>query len=92
MSNIHESVGYCKRCDHYIARDLIERCQECHKHFCTDCGIATNDPDLSCCSRECAEAFNRRIRQELEKQRREYGARPLDYVIADGTHCDWSAA
>ena len=70
---IHSSVGTCQKCGQLIARDLLTRCPECEVVvFGPDCAVPSSDPDVPCCSPECAAAFTRRDQEETERQRREF--------------------
>lgn len=60
--NAHHSVGYCLRCDLYIATDLIEHCDECGERYCAECRVDTCDPNLYACSQVCAARFNFRTK------------------------------
>lgn len=58
-------VIVCPNCD-LIAptADLTPCCQCGTKKYCSDCAVATNDPDMSGCSISCASTFNWRLRRD----------------------------
>jgi hypothetical protein len=65
MPNLHESVVYCKTCDHYVAVIEVSPCAECGKPICPGCAKPTKDPDLSVCSSyPCGTALHRRLKKE----------------------------
>lgn len=60
---IHESVTYCRKCDHYVAEIETQPCDECGSTICPGCAKPTKDPDLNACSHVCAAAINKRMKE-----------------------------
>ena len=57
---LHKSVTVCQQCDHYIPVMDTWQCanRDCENIICPDCAVATIDPDIRCCSPECAAVTN----------------------------------